>query len=529
MKYRVVLVDDEPAIAQGLGFLIQRFVPECEVAALAYDGQEGYEKILKLKPEIVITDIRMPEMDGIEMIQKLKEEGGEYHFVILSGYEEFEYARSAIQLGVEEYITKPVEEEELCAVLGKVCGKIDKECSQKKDHERIQSAVEEYMIRDYLEGKLNRPELMREKMPEWGFPVSGAACACAILEVHAQEKSRTHNLAEQVRELSGRYMDFGLRHLIVENSEIMVTLILSVPEGTELKKIQNWIGMIRLELAELTDDQVSAGISLMHYHGMEIRDAFTEAECALNYKLLKGMDCCISYEQIRDIESGTEMVSEEDLRKLEQGIDMMDENLCRETLDHIFRKISREKDVSLEQLRMLSLNLLLTGIRKMPFMQFQLNEYLGKNIFSLESISKFKTIEQLKNWIFNILKSMNELMLKDNLPEKRDVIEEAKEYIRKNFDQDISLNDISERFFINPSYFSQLFKKKTGKTYQNYLIEMRVARAKKLLDETDLKIYEICALVGYSDANHFNRIFERVEGVKPSEYRKKGGSREEIS
>lgn len=521
MKYRVILVDDEPAIAQGLGFLIQRFVPECEVIALAYDGQEGYEKIVELEPDIVITDIRMPEMDGIEMIQKLKDGGKEYYFIILSGYEEFEYARSAIQLGVEEYITKPVEEEELRTVLGKVCGKIEKECSRRMDHEKIQSAVKEYMMRDYLEGKLSRPELVRENMAEFGFPLSGSAYACAVLEVHSPEKGQAHGIAEQVKAFSQRYLEFCQKHITVENSETMVTVIMAVPENTETKKIRNRIGMVRLELAELSDDQVSAGISLLHYDGTEIRDAFTEAECALNYKLIKGLDCCISYEQIRDIETGTKMVSEEDLKKLEQGIDMMDEILCKETLDRIFRNISREKDISLEQLQMLSLNLLLTGIRKMPFMQFQLNEYLGKNIFSLESISKFKTIEQLKNWIFNVLKSMNELMLKDNLPEKRDVIEEAKEYIRKNFDQDISLNDISERFFINPSYFSQLFKKKTGKTYQNYLIEVRVARAKKLLDETDLKIYEICSLVGYSDANHFNRVFERVEGVKPSEYRRK--------
>lgn len=93
---------------------------------------------------------------------------------------------------------------------------------------------------------------------------------------------------------------------------------------------------------------------------------------------------------------------------------------------------------------------------------------------------------------------MNELMLKDNLSEKKDVIQEAKEYITKNFNREIGLNEISEKFFINPYYFSQLFKKKTGETYQNYLIGLRVERAKKLLTETDLKIYEVCEKVGYS-------------------------------
>lgn len=112
-------------------------------------------------------------------------------------------------------------------------------------------------------------------------------------------------------------------------------------------------------------------------------------------------------------------------------------------------------------------------------------------------------------------------MLKDNMPKKKDVIAEAKEYIRQNYNQNISLNDISGKFYINPYYFSQLFKKKTGMTYQKYLTDYRVDRAKKLLAETELHIYEVCKAVGYSDVNHFNQTFERVEGMKPSEYRQK--------
>ena len=104
---------------------------------------------------------------------------------------------------------------------------------------------------------------------------------------------------------------------------------------------------------------------------------------------------------------------------------------------------------------------------------------------------------------------------------KKDVIVEAKEYIRQYYNQNITLNDISKQFFINPYYFSQLFKKKTGMTYQNYLISYRIDRAKKLLAETDLRIYEVCKLVGYNDVNHFNQVFERSESMKPSEFRQR--------
>lgn len=95
-------------------------------------------------------------------------------------------------------------------------------------------------------------------------------------------------------------------------------------------------------------------------------------------------------------------------------------------------------------------------------MQFQISEYLGADIFSLENLSRFRTIEQLKNWIINTLVGMNDLMVKENLPEKNDVVEAAKKYMSKNLSKNITLNDISEHFFINPYYFSQLFKKRTG-------------------------------------------------------------------
>lgn len=126
----------------------------------------------------------------------------------------------------------------------------------------------------------------------------------------------------------------------------------------------------------------------------------------------------------------------------------------------------------------------------------------------------------MQNWIVNILQGMNELMLRDDMSEKRDVIAEVKGYISKNFNREISLNEISEHFFINPYYFSHLFKKKTGETYQNYLIRLRMERAKKLLEETDLKVYEICERVGYSDTNHFIKMFARMTEMNPGEYRK---------
>lgn len=521
MVYDVLVVEDESLIAQGLKFLIERMVPECRVVGLAFDGLQGYEMAMKLNPSIILTDIRMPECSGIEMIGRLKEAGNSARFIILSGYAEFQYAKRAMVLGVEDYITKPVEEEELCSVLKKSCNSILESMKKNELVLEMEHSMKEYVLKDLLE--LTGPDIEKKKnrLGNLGFPVMCKYYNCIVLENSRAGLEEAERLFYQnIVELTNKYFSFIESRIVIPYSASQAIVLLAFDKEVDYCHLLNAAGRFRLEMAEKTGVPVSCGTGLVHHNIEEIRESFEEARCALNYKVIKGPDCIISYEEIRRIDATPKLIEQGDIMKLEAYIDTMDDNGCRQIIEEIFWKAGKEKNLTLNDLQLLSLNLVLTGIRKMPYMQFQLNEYLGRNILSLESIAKFQTIEQLKNWIINTIKSMNELMLKENVPKKQDVIAKAKEYIDKNFNKKISLNDISERFFINPYYFSQLFKRKTGETYNNYITGLRVSRARRLLEETDLNIYEICEMVGYSDTNHFNKIFERRMGVKPSEYKK---------
>lgn len=527
MSYRVLIVDDESGIAEGLRFLIERYVPECTVAGVAFNGKQGYESAMELQPDLILTDIRMPEMDGIEMTDLLKRAGFNGRFIILSGYAEFSYAQRAIRLGVDEYITKPVEEEELVEVFGRACKAVKEEQERRQNVEKITDDLEHYnqsmkayILKDLL---VNSHDDVKEELGSLGFPLTCKRYSCIVFENSGENQEGSRDLLLSALEAqAAQYLDFCETKIIIPYLEAQAMVIMAFDKELEYRSYLSILGKLRLKTAEKTKLNISAGTSLFHYKVGQIRDAFEEARCALNYKVIKGSGAVISYEELRNLTGKSRLIDEGDVARLEKCIDTMDDDGCRQVIEEIFRKIEKEKNVNLNDLQSLSLNLVLTGIRKMPFMQLQLNGFLGRNILSLESISKFQTMEQLKNWIINTLKGMNELMLKESMPEKRDLVEEAKEYMRKNFNKEISLNDISERFFINPYYFSQLFKKKTGQTYQNYLTELRVSRAKKLFVETDLKIYEVCSMVGYTDTNHFNKVFERIVGVKPSEFKKQG-------
>ncbi len=521
MGYRILIVDDEPEIAEGLQFLVERFCPGCQVAALAYDGNSGYEAAVKLSPDIVLTDIRMPECDGLPMIRRIQEAGVPAKYIVLSGYAEFEYAKTAITLGVKEFITKPVEEEDLHRVITQVCQEIQKEQEKARKVRHLKSTVQEYILKDFLNQNRCDSDVMKQHLEQLGFPVSGKKYIC--LEIERGDDRNQEQWEEFLRSAQkngGKDLGFLNSFVVVPDTASSVIVAAALEPGMELRSLYYAVGKYRSGLARMLETTVCIGMGLPYREIESLPRSLAEARCALNYKILNGPDSVISYARIGEIKDRPTLVAVEDIKRLETSIDRLDDAGCREVVEDIFRKIGRETELSLKDLQQLSLNLILTGIRKIPYVQFQMNQYLGKNIFSLESISKFETVEQLKNWIINTLKGMNELMLRDHLPEKKDVIEEAKDYIAKHFNQEIGLNEIADRFFINPYYFSQLFKKKTGMTYQSYLITLRVERAKTLLLETDLRIYEICEMVGYSSSNHFNKVFERLEGMKPLEYRR---------
>lgn len=527
--YKVLVVDDEPNIAEGIRFMIERGLTECKVLDVAYDGLEGYEKALTLRPDIVITDIRMINMNGIEMIQQLKDAKFEGSFIILSGYTDFEYAKKAIDLGVEDYITKPVEETELQEALLKVCALIDEENTKTQKVQKLELKVEsysqnmkEYILKELFDLSEECTEERSLQLSQLGFPVEWKQYVCVILQMNGKngegERTFFYHLA---REKMEKYIEPDGERVLIYYSDTQAIMVIAQKEKIDYRKIISGTNILRLELAEEMSSHVSAGIGLLHHNLQGLRKSFEEARIALNYNVIKGFDTVIVYDEIRNITGNPTRIAQEDIRCLEECMDRMDNEGCTRIVGEIFKKIEADENLNPVDLQLLSLNLILSGIRKMPFMQFQLNEFLGRNILSFESISKFITIEQLKNWIINILKSINELMLKQNMPEKRDVVEEVKEYLSKNFNQNITLVDISEKFFINPYYFSQLFKKKTGDTYLNHMINLRISRAKKLLQETDLKIYEVCEMVGYTDTNHFSKLFQRITKVKPGEYRKR--------
>ena len=417
---RMLIVDDEPEILDGLAFLVKKYCGDlCEVCGKAENGLAGELMAVRMKPDIILTDIRMPERDGLEMIRGLKDEI-DASYVILSGYADFEYARTAIGLGVEGYLTKPVDEQELRRIILRIKSKREALAALERAASESLNPDADSVVPDASEGLLNTVH---------GLPGRQTA---ALPSTNGNQRNSAGNAA-----LSGTY----------------------APETAGAAQMQGYT------LAEL--------------------------------------------------------VPEQELRALASAVDALDIEACRLAVRRIYVGLRSSRKDNIQGLRQFSFALVLYAAGRIPAASLQMNEYLGKNMFTQERAARYHSIDQLENWVLNTIAGMCDIALEESLDGNSDVIEQIQMYIRDNYRTGVSMKDISEKFYINPSYFSQLFKKKTGMLYQDYLIHLRVARAKVLLRTTNMKIYEICEDVGYKDIKHFNQVFERDAGVKPSEYRKR--------
>lgn len=521
-QYKVLIVEDETLIAQGLKYMTEHAGLPCEVTGVADDGIQGYEMARQLKPDIVITDICMPGMNGLAMIEALKREGCKAEFLILSGYGEFEYARRAIELGVKRYVLKPVDKLEFGSMLAEIC----REMTRRQDRDRN--------IRDKLEGfsRNVREHICREILntPEYDagnvLQMAGREGqifpkACYGVSLWEETSGKSDFLSVLEERLKKRLnSDENQTEIIpVRLNHERAAVILGVEDCPQREEFLEQLAAVCREVTAFGGFSMAAGIGTFYRSMERIRRSYEEADCALRYRQLNQEKQVTGYEETGNLQAVANLISEEKLKWLEEAMEKMDKAELRKGVYEIFDELERRGDLTASQLQNISLNLILLGIRKTPYLQFQLSEYLGKDILTLESVSHLKNVEQMRNSVLNLLLSMTDVMRKSAVTDSRNVIEDVKLYINRHFHEEITLREISDRFYINPYYFSQLFKKKEGMTYVNYLTRVRITRAKKLLEETELRVYEICNMVGYNDVSYFSRIFEKQEGVKPLEYR----------
>lgn len=531
---KVFLVEDEFAVRErmkknidweGNGF--------CLVGEVG-DGELAYPMIQELQPDILITDIRMPFMDGLQLIELIKPSMPKMKILILSGYDEFSYAKEAIRLGVTDYLLKPITSKKLLESLTKVRVIIEKEQQQEtyyekwqlENQEKLQLAKKKFFY-DLVTGRRSVQALI-EKAKELELDLTAAAYNILLFKISFLGKLSVAD-EESLRQTLKNYLGMQKNLLGFERDADGYVVLLKGSEANIADLEKNTV----TQLTELLK-----AYPIMHYtiaigervsRMSEMPHAYDTASKALAYRYLLNDTRVLRYETLKDYNtfSGKEsrdlhevVIPRIDKKKLENFLHdgTLEEvstfvityfNHLKESLDsYLFR----------QYLVMDSYFSITAFCEQLGTPPERIEELYG----NLQNVNTFiqnqNTLKQtLENWLLQSIK------LRETISSKRYnvLINQVKRYLQENYNKEsLSLNQVAEYVNISPSHLSTLFSQETGQTFVSYLTEIRMEKAKELLRCTNMKTLEIGYEVGYKDAPYFSYLFKKTQNCTPKEYRR---------
>lgn len=539
-EIKVFLVEDEMVIRRGIKNSIDWEKEGYIFCGEASDGELAYPMIIKEKPDILITDIRMPFMDGLELCKLVKKELPNIKILILSGYDEFDYAKEAIRLGVTEYLLKPISSGKLLEALNGVSESIRRE---KEDKD---------LVRKYMEEMRENTEHEKQKFFE-------QMIAGNLSMADALETGKKYEMSLSAGMYNLLLFRFTLGEENRKSGELLGEAEYAIEKLTERleyvfefqRGVEGWAFLLMADneeqmserVKELSKDleEIMKNYSTIAYFGgigqpvarlRELEESFREAERALAARFTMELNRIISVEDIRmaqnvDTLDDIEITSFGEIEKtrtmLEKFLNNGVEDEIDEFVDVYINELPEEnlKSVLMRQYIIMDAYIVMMSFcEKIEGIEGEMQAQSEELKNSMKTI---QTVEEIKNYIRMLLKKI--IGVRDTISGRRysDIIEIAKDQIRKTYMSDeISLNTVAAEVGMSPSYFSSIFSKEMGKTFVEYLTEIRMDRAKELLMCSSMKTSEIGYEVGYKDPHYFSYIFKKTQNCTPKEFRARG-------
>ncbi len=518
---KVVLVDDEIYARQGLKKLIDWEQYGFKVCEEAENGEEALRVIQSTNPDLIVTDIRMPVLDGLELIRSVRESGNKYaKFIIISGYNDFKYAQQAIKFGVQDFILKPIDEEELKSALNNLSADFDRVKLQSSQEKLLAGTV----LEQVLKGKYDENSAL-EKADILGLPqtddfyyliveVNGIQPFTGSGENTEAIQSVKDTVNKVLLELSGHSPQL---HMFEQQAGIYGFLLSSVHLHAVHGELEAFAqSVIRLIEREL-DKEILIYTGAPARRIGDLKNAFSSANAARMYKYAFPREKLFFYEKMKGSALNYLEIDQQQYAELLECMEEHDSEAIRQAIECIFAQF-QTKCYAPEAVRN-SLNRCVFGaIHTIKTMKG--NE---KRLKSLDAVLQWPlyplTLEQLKALFSDFILQSSQMIVRLRKENAKGDIAKIKAYIEVHFSENINLKSIAGKFFINPVYLGQLFKKTYGMYFNDFLLQIRIQKAKELLRQTELRIYEIAESVGFSNADYFVIQFEKVENKTPTEYR----------
>lgn len=535
-RLKLMIVDDEPAIRRGIATCIDWAAHGIEVVAEAGDGLEALEAARRTNPNIVITDVRMPKMDGLEFSRNLLAVCPRCRVLFLSGYAEFEYARQAISVGAFDYLLKPYGAEELLEkvmAVGAAAVHPGTENGAAKATHQATTEAARHLKRRFVDGLLagrfvGQADVVAAARAS-GTSAPRHRCQAVVMEIDAKEGSsvgasetgpglgdRTHDVLAIVEELFGSRVQAGCMFSADKSRVFGFVEPASLREGRLIEVCRKVIHIVKENL----DASLSIGISGVAPNATGLSESYRQALEALKRKAARGRglvhvhaDSSTPVERtgIAPLRAAAEKV----MSLLRQG----DGAGVTAALQAAFKE-HEGSGLSFESVRADSELVIASTMQFLEELGFDWQK-AGITRNPIEAVVNLEFIDDLRTFVIDLHGSIARFLDTEKTMKQGSAVRKALQYIRDHFSETITLADMALATSMSPWYFSRQFSKETGETFVNWVNKFRVEKAKEIMQfEPEVRTYEIAERVGFSDYKHFSANFKKYVGLPPREYKR---------
>lgn len=493
MIYNVVLIDDNPITLKSLSSTINWNGLGLKVVGCFENGLQGYENIKRLKPDIIITDIHMPEMDGLTMVERLVGELEDCRIIFITGYDMFQYATRAIKLSAFDFILKPVDNKELEKSLQRAVISLKKERENDAQGQKIQELSARIQLLVILSGGVKN---VYDDSAFWkclDIPLAGYF----IIILNSEQGL----LGPIVKRLE--IYEFPQK-LMVISTVIDGELVLFCGVKEQPKE---WKALARSIVDQILHDysELTVVVSDWHLPDDKIYRAYQESRNMLFMHNIYGRHTNVEFytEQVQQQRSPFQNV-EQICSKLAQKVDDM-------AVDEIWNAIYEKSEGHIRIIRLM-LMFFCTKVVQEKVSHVQYNDQIT---LALYDISRLTSVEIAREWFDSFYEKLGEI----HSPINSILVSKVLEYVKNHATEGLVLDQVAEQFYVSPNYLSTLIRKETGVTYRQHVINAKLAVAKQMLDDTRMRVEDIAYYVGYENYISFYNIFKKVEKLSPTEYR----------
>lgn len=524
--YKLMIVDDEEEIRLGVIKKINWEKYGFIVVGDAENGQEALELAEKLHPDVIMTDIKMPFMDGLELGKRVVDLLPSTKIIIFSGSDDLEYAHQAIKINVVEYVLKPINSIELTGVLERLKDKLDKEYNEKRNREILEKhyldsipVIREQLLVGALEGRITK-EQWQENEKKLGLNFIDNYLNVALINIDGLIRGQDNRLVlisikNIVDETMKNYCDFISFPYLDK-----IVVLLALNEKDNMIKVIKGLNGVCNTFECVFGSSISIGIGRIYNDISEIRFSYRTAHSALGYRPILGSGKTIYFDDVEPDNSVQLQFEDQEEIKFLNSIKLSSKEEIITEVNNIFKKI-RESFVPLEKYRIYLMEVITAIIKLTQSYNIEVNKIFGDEFNFYTYLDEFNSIKEIEDWFIQKSIILNEIIKKERINSSKILVGKAKEYIRNNYsDYEISVEKLCLNLHVSPTYFSTIFKKETDMSFVSYLTDIRLEEAVKLLNTTDDKTYVIATKVGYQEANYFSYVFKKKFGISPSRYRK---------